>query len=304
MKKNYTLLLFWGIITLLSCKKETSLEIAPVTPEIVGDSIFISKLVALDTTKLAPFDTVYTSTFKYDNLKRVVTNSYFEYNNTGHKDTSSYYFITDKSYNGNDTLPFKQITSIKDGIKSLNVNFYSYETGTAIISTDSLISQDVYPFDPVIYTDVRNYNHIANPILSKRTVYYNNVYSGSGTFMYNVTRKNGDIIDQQDNAWGRNNNFSCAYDTKINPFSKAGTSSFGNPGFIDLVISDSDIDPTNYEQPNNVIEINNISGTNKTHYIYNYRYNSKNYPVQVTLKNLNGTVLFKGINKITYSYTN
>jgi hypothetical protein len=67
-------------------------------------------------------------------------------------------------------------------------------------------------------------------------------------------------------------------------------------------VGDDDSDPTFYPQPNNITEINNNDGgQHTTHYKYIYQYNSSNYPTAVSLQNVAGGGLYKGINKMVIS---
>src|SRR5688500_7133697 len=106
MKKIPILTLFLAIF-LISCQKEAD---ETPRPGIINnaDSIYLDKLVILDTTQPVGIDTVHKIFFQYDNLKRI--KSIFSYF-VGIMDSSRHEFF----YQGNDTLPFKIVDhSIED----------------------------------------------------------------------------------------------------------------------------------------------------------------------------------------------
>lgn len=307
MKKSIFILVL--TIIFISCQNEFSLENGDNTtttpPALINDSILISRVVGLDTTKIAPLDTLYVANYTYDNLKRVITYSYLTYGNTGSVD-SAYCFIASKKYIGNDTLPYLQINLIKESnYKRLDSAFYQYATGTSTLIKDSTITIDIQPASSDIYCIVEKYTSTSNSLTRKLTDYLNNTFLSTDEFTYNFLKQNGNIVTQQDNSFGANNNFSCTYDNKINPFFKPGTSPYSYAGFFDLKIGDKDADPTFYEQKNNVIEINNSASPSQTHYTFSYRYNSRNYPSEVIIRNVGSTNNFNQmINKIKFSYRN
>ncbi|MFC4263971.1 hypothetical protein ACFOWM_13840 [Ferruginibacter yonginensis] len=298
----------FSIITLLmcifiSCQNEFSIEnntdnIQTSTP---NDSIYIKKLIALDTTKTAPFDTVYISTFNYDNFKRLEKYSFLEYNNLGFIDTTNFYYFNTRFYNSiNDTLPSKENFINKDNLNtSIGTRFFTYYSGTTLIQIDSSIETiQTQPLD--IYTTVFKYFRFTNSIKIIQTNYFNTIPQSLDSLNYVFTKQNGNIITQQESIYGITNSYNCQYDTKNNPLSKSKL--IFNQGFLDLLLTDTD--PTFYNQPNNVTQINNIYGASNSNYKFIYKYNSLNYPSEVNLKNLSGGPLFKGINKIIYQYTN
>jgi hypothetical protein len=306
MNKIFT---FISLLTILltSCQKEVSVDNGTTPTPTTNDSIYIKKVIALDTTKNAPFDTVYVTTYSYDNLKRVISNFYFEYNNTGHIDTSNFYYNVGKYYTGTDTLPFREITFTKEGNYAIrNTNYLTYSNTTSALIKDStiVIEQSIIPTTSDTSIIVNKYVRQNNLIQRIEKTIYPNSTPNIDTFVYSLMKQNGNITSQQDNYYG-SNTFTCSYDTKINPLARVNNyASFRHFGFLDLKIGDTDNDPTFYEQPNNVLEINNTSVGASNHYKYEYKYNTKNYPTEVTLKIISGGLFDKGINKIKYQYTN
>lgn len=296
-------------ITLFSCQKEISVENGTSQTLITSDSIYISKVIGLDTTNAAPFDTIYVANYVYDNLKRVVSYSYLTYGNTGMLD-STLCIIASKKYNGNDTLPYKQITWTKEAsTKWIDTSYYQYLAGSTLLIYDSVISKDIQPYSTDIYTSVEKYAHLANTISRSITNYLNNIYTNSNNFSYNLTLQNGNIVTQLDTTWGSSHSFICAYDNKPNPFSRVGISPYSYAGFFDIQIGDTDADPTFYEQKNNILEINNSNGSSSpqivTHYKYFYKYNTRNYPSEVDIQNVGSSNNYnQNINKIIFKYTN
>ena len=303
MKKFITLFITLTLF-LISCQKEISEndELIPTQP--INDSIYISKVIALDTSKVAPFDTVYIAKYGYDNLKRVISYSYLTYNNTGAAD-SVYCLLATKMFNGNDTIPYKQIAWFKEtSNKWVDTSYYQYINGISLIY-DSTIERTIEPQSADLFTFTEKYSHINNSLSRNISNYQNNIFTGSDVFTYNFITQNNNVINQQDNAWGATNSFICTYDTKSNPFSRIGTSSYSSAIFFDMKIGDTDADPTFYEQKNNVTEITNTSLPSSIHYKFDYKYNSKNYPTEVAIQDMGSSNNFNLlINKIKFEYTN
>ncbi|RZL29886.1 MAG: hypothetical protein EOP00_37180 [Pedobacter sp.] len=212
--------LFFFAITLFSCQKEINSENEILPTPLPSDSIYISKVIGLDTTKAAPLDTLYVANYIYDNLKRVVSYTYLTYGNTGMVD-SVFCLIVSKKYSGNDTLPVKQIAWTKETTnKWVDTSYFQYQTGTSAIIYDSTISKDIEPQSTDIYTSAEKYTHSTNAISRKISNYLNNTFLSSDVFSYSFTKLNGNILTQQDDAWGSTNSFICTYDNKKNPFNE------------------------------------------------------------------------------------
>jgi len=304
MKKH---ILIFATLTafIISCQKEISVENETTPTPTTDDSIYISKVIALDTSKVAPLDTVYIATYGYDNLKRVISYSYLTYNNTGIVD-SAYCLLATKIYNGNDTIPYKQIAWFKEtSSKWVDTSYYQYVTGTSTLIYDSTIERTIQPQSTDLFTFAEKYSRINNSLSRNIANYQNNIFTNSDVFTYNFITQNNNIVNQQDDAWGSSNSFICTYDTKSNPFSRPGTSSYLSSVFFDMKIGDTDADPTFYEQKNNVIEITNTSLPSTTHYKFDYQYNSKNYPTEIVIQDIGSSNNFNlKVNKIKLKYTN
>ena len=107
---NKTLFIILLSFSIISCKKEgnTNNEQTPVSNDTtLIDTSRIEKIIGLDTTKMAPYDTTYTLVYQYDNLDRVIKLSYLDYNNTGAFDNLNNISETQtNSYLNNDSLPY------------------------------------------------------------------------------------------------------------------------------------------------------------------------------------------------------
>lgn len=138
MKKKFTIY-FLLTLSFYSGQKEFSSENGQTFNPIsaTSDSIFIGKVVALDTTKNAPYDTTYILNFVYDNSKRPVKVLGKYYDNQGPGVTN---FFSEYSYfyTGIDSLPYKAIYAFGDNSGTdTTLSYPSYITGTARLSKDS-----------------------------------------------------------------------------------------------------------------------------------------------------------------------
>ncbi|MBS1926200.1 MAG: hypothetical protein JST57_09370 [Bacteroidetes bacterium] len=292
----FALLLF----TLFSCQKEISFENGtnptPTPPN--NDSIYISKIVGLDTSKVAPLDTVYKYLLGYDISKRIQTAIMIDYNNTGIPvDTSwnlKYYYAT------SDTLPSK-ITAI--GYSSFyDTVFYSYDTPTRNLISDSSVEISFNPPSSNIDALVYKYSYFPNWITTIEKRYSNNLLQSLDTYKVYLTKQNNNIVYQLDTLQTTFQDFietfTVSYDSKPNPIKTVINSvpyyTFDNEYLL-------------YGSSNNILEINNVRqnslGSSVEHYKYTYEYNQLGYPKVAKLQNI-GSTFPRPINKIKYYYTN
>ncbi len=309
--KTISTILMISVIVLFSCKKQDSTEIITPTPTL-EDNILISKIVQLDTTKVAPLDTLQITNFTYDNLKRLskIRITYYPLL-TANSDTGFSSNVT-LFYNGSDTVLYKTINQYQEyTYKATITSFFSF---SATMLYDSTIRVSISPLSgTTTYIKKTIFNN------NTATVYNKNYYTNGiqyDTILSTFTKQNSNYTSQNNirvNTPSGNeiSNFSCIYDNKNNPFNKLF--SFYNSN---IKLDIGDVTPFNYGKSNNVTEINNTSilqnapvGTipSRVNYKYFYTYNSNNYPTEVRIQKVSLIgIAFSNdnCNKIKYFYTN
>ncbi len=282
------------LLVLVSCQKEISVE-SGNSPSI-DSAMQFNSIIALDTTKAAPFDTTYKLFATYDGQKRITATMMVEYNNTGAiVDT---FWIEKLLYSGNDTLPFKSTTMLDEGTVRLDTAYFAY-AATGKLLYDSTNSKQMNPPQPDIETSVFRYTHFANRIAVDEKSYINQTLNHQANYTIWATWQNGNIVTQQDTTTTNDvETFNVSYDTKPNPlYALRPNSPFVTYGSDFLL----------FDTKNNVAEINNTlqypsSGGTSEHYKYFYTYNTQGYPAIARIQTLasNRTLI---INKIMYYYS-
>lgn len=307
MNKKKNIVAAFCVLSVLftACQKEvesTTPVVDPPVPPVTNDSTFISKIIGLDTTKAAPFDTVFVRTFEYDAQKRVIKNVERFYNNTGGVDPNGAYIVTTKKYSGTDSLPYLCVVQNIDGVDNYtDSNFITYQAG--LVSIDSLVYHDL----GVSHGQVSRHYRNGSTIKQVRAFYNNNVFSFKDSVVYNLTKIAGNITLQTSVMSPLvTNTYKVTYDDKINPLAKAGVDEYASyAGFLDFHIGDDDEDPTYYLQPNNPTEIiNDDGGQYNSHYTFGYKYNSLNYPTEILVKKISGNGVDIDYNKMLFKYRN
>ena len=293
------------LILISSCQKEISSPTgsAPI-PIITNDSILISKIIGLDTTKTAPLDTVYKLLFQYDNLKRISSSLTIDYNNTGIAvDTfcNNKYF-----YNGTDTLPFKVNAIIDDLHTYLDTDYYQYSSPERRVIYDSSIQYDANPIYTYFTFQSYDFTYFTNQVSQTERDYPNGVYGSTQLFKIPVNKISGNIVSQRDTTSGGDVEvFNSTYDNKLNPLNRFN---FGAP----IIHFGSDFFTTDYlliDQVNNITEINEVRTIFITgniyldHYKFLYSYNTTGYPTEARILNI-GSTSPRSFNKLKYFYTN
>lgn len=294
------LILLLSVVAVSSCQKEfTTDQIIDPPPVINNDSIYTKKIIALDSTKAAPFDTVYVVTNTFDSRKRLESSTVFYYYNSGAIDTTFSYLIATSFYNGNDSLISRAKTRLRDYDTYDGNRYFNYAAGTGILLSDSSLDTDLAT--GLQYVSLTKYNWTGNMLQRIQTDYdLPNNYIVKDTSNFTITKQNGNIIRQQDNyLYSTPNDVTCSYDSRPNPSYKSFFY-LGNFGFLDIDGSD----PNFYQQRNNLTEVVNVSTANPFHFKYFYKYNSRNYPTECAIQDVNGGALFLNINRIKYLYTN
>ena len=271
----------FAIIFLISCQKESNVEPqpnpTPISPIVVDDSIYISKFVDLDTTLFSGQDTLQTSKYFYDNLKRVVKIEYTEYLPSGPSLLDRSLYI----YNGQDTFATKVIETLFNLPSMSLYNSLPPDTGYYTFSNGNLIKDSIRPFNSFIFR-VSNYSYINTQILSS--------FNSAGNIFYNYftpIRVNNNTISQKDSTISSTNyNHTLSYDNNPNPF-------FNKPAGPSLTTYKKSYLPREafYNEivnaKNNPIEVKEVGsspGSTVFQYKCFYTYKSNGYPSIVRIK--------------------
>lgn len=287
------------LVVLVSCQPELNTapgDNIPVPPG--NDSILLSELVYLDTTRTAPNDTVDVTIYRYNSQKQVSYTEYYHFNN-GVRD---YALKTSFFYNGTDTAPYKKTAVSYSGnppyISATEHSFYQYNAqgitiydSIAITNTSSYFIKD--SFSLIAPDHIRRYtvdNYFTPPGPYYTDYFY--VFSGEN-IVTQVTR------DTPSGHLPTHDSMVATYDNHPNPIRKAENDHQltigGSYGF-------------NAYQRNNFTALycrsTDPRNSNVTEYKagFTYEYNINGYPVKAIITNLLGT--YPSGNKIIYRYTN
>jgi hypothetical protein len=308
MKLTFTILITSAIL-LFSCKKDSTEEIT--SPNTVSDNnILISKMVQLDTTKVAPLDTINVWYFAYDNINRLSSLKLIGYPINNNQ--SSYSNDAVLFYNSNDTIPNRVVTQFQEGFGSYRATLTSFINYSPTLRYDSLIQIPLLATN-ISSTTVRK-TVINNNIETIYNTRYSNNFINRDTIVSTITKQNGNNVLESNtgpNPLQPNNiaKFACTYDNKNKPFNNK----------IGFLFNDSkeynfyQVDPFQYGKNNNVTEINNTlissnapAGTvpSRVNFKYFYTYNGNNYPIEVRIQKVSvvGTTFIENTNKIKYFY--
>ena len=296
-----------GLVVLVSCQKELNSENGSNPTPTQNDSILISMYVEFDTTATSPFDTLSKGLYTYDNLKRLIKYDYMYYTNGVVTNPPDLHFCNYYFYNGNDTLPNKEIDSTNEqGNITTETIYHIYSNG--IIVSDSV------PFG-LGSSLVHKYYYLASKIIDSVTQ-----YSATSPFIssygYQVIYRqldNNNILSNKDSTFLADysttpmnyylftiNNYAFTYDNFNNPFNKFN--------YLDPYFFDGYFEHLNgFEglSKNNLQDFTHVrigSGNNlNEHTISSYEYKSNVYPKIIRTLDVNNPSNFiKGL----YFYTN
>lgn len=280
---------FVGAVILLvcfsSCQKEIDWELNNRTQ---ADSIYIQKIISLDTTLPSGLDTGFITLYNYDSRKRVLKKTETEYD-LGVQYTNYYFY----SYLGNDTLPYKYVNTSNYAPDSL-ITFLSYNNG--FIVKDSTVYYLSGVLDDVL---VQTFTSLGSGNFLFRSQFENPVLSGSfqtyDSIRYIRDFLNSNLISGVDSTWRsgvwyNKTSFQNIFDTQKNPFLKFSTWYLGYKSEL--------FTESNSEGKNNVTALSTISVPGGTENIsISYSYNTNGYPI---IGRMSGIVDF---NKAVFIYT-
>lgn len=270
MKSGNLLWLFiFSIVICSSCQKEASFTTTRAAGS--NDSIYLEKVVELDTTLPTGLDTIFKTEFFYDGSKRILR--LFE---TDFINNLSQKIFTEKKYyyNGADTLPFKTTEIVTDGpVVYYDTSFYTYRNG--YVSRDSVILYRQNNLG-LLATSTQAYSpRGTNVMVHIRFVDYNaglppQVFVDSGNVLISFSGEN--IASQSGPAGIVNEEFyQNTYDNKINPLYRVDIRYPVYGGYNGAIGS----------QPNNPLteKIGASPGSLINHYVSNYSYRSDGLPL-------------------------
>ena len=277
------------VVFFSSCQREIDWELEN---QLESDSTLLNKLVLLDTTLSAPFDSIEYLIAKYDLKKRPIEVQYLIRNglilDTG--------YIINNYFSGNDTMPYKAIVTDHQMDVS-TTSFLIYNSSGKLIADSSI---ERFFGDSAIITNKYIYQS------SRLCVEYNyrnsNGLSSSGTNCFYQTFTGSNLLEQKDTSdlTGIGYAISLLYqfNNTLNPLRKLGfgqnlyyhgeetlienTSKYN---FLDIYTKREELNPPS------IIDID--------HYRYSYQYNNYGLPTVAWEREVdNGTV-----DKYVFFYT-
>jgi hypothetical protein len=276
-----------GLVILLllvgfsSCQKEIDWGLVE-RPQV--DSTIIWKYIEFDTTLPSGVDTISIYTFEYDNSSRLISFKKLDKDNSAPPSMLFPYFRnTTYSYNANDTLPFKVITTYRDFLDNNgnDTTYLFYANGLVIRDSTRSIVFDITGFSfPSI--SVNHYVVNGNEIVA--THYRDLTLNPSswppacpGTTIYQQTVLNGNIISETGNfsdcSGIGESYFNATYDNKPNPFYSLR---------IPYPVLDGVLDIGNV-QKNNTLETWGDNSPTDKRFRYSYIYHTNGYPIDVRI---------------------
>lgn len=287
------LFLIPGCLLLGSCQKEITQELLTGNSY---DSIYIKKIISLDSTKPAGLDTGFTAEYFYDGQKRLIRETETEYG-----PGASRYIYTDQfQYHGTDTLP-NRIVSTNNQSADSSIIFLTYSN--SLIIKDSIINYTggiAEPFQIRYFSTIGSSGYLLKtyhfdyltglPVLADSITYSRQISDGN---CINGTDKYWDILS---GTLVGTITYQNTFDNKKNPFLKLHRWA--------LAYYENDILVLNYYGKNNVTSYSYIpnpvnfpgsGGLRNMSLAHTYR--ADNYPSETRV--VAGVVDF---NKILYQY--
>jgi len=290
MKPKFLFILLIVLLAISSCQKEVDFSLPPKLTS-GNDSIYLQKLIELDTTSVPGADTLFIKEFYYDNLKRLIRT--FEKNSSSPLNTI--YFETKYYYTGSDTLPYKTTEIDNEGAVIYNDTIlYTFNNGK--VSRDSFIFYRQTNGE-LLGTSTQTYVQVApnNIFVKSRHVSYTTGFprerKDSGNAIVSLAGSN--IISQSAPfAIANSEVYNLTYDNKVNPVYRTDIHYLIYGGFNNSLDN----------QKNNPLdeEIGNTTGGTLYHFKSNYVYRSDGYPL---IKRTNDLLDPSYSRKTLYFYT-
>jgi hypothetical protein len=226
---------------LSSCQKEYTFTEPSQQQQTQGDSIYLSRYVILDTTQVAPNDTLAVLEFQYDQLKRNIGIIGKEYIAGVADITLRYNFL----YNGSDTLPHKWTSEefspgnppdrdtsycrFSQGKLVYDSSIYRYQQSAPLISKNILVRNISYYSNRMVISSTNTTFYFAGQLSTDTT---------TETFYFQTL--NGNVIKQIDTSlFSTIREISFSYDAGANPFLRTQAPLvLGEYPWYDIIISE------------------------------------------------------------------
>jgi hypothetical protein len=273
-----------------SCQKEIDWSLPNTT---TSDSTVLWKYVVLDTTLTTGLDTLEVYYFEYDSQKRLGRIREYSREDTSSSPAYPYSHISDFSYNGNETRPFKRLeTFIQGADNQWDTTYFSYQNGLVSQDSSRIQISDVFGITWGIITHSFAVNGTTVTSTEKFFSYINPNPSCVSNSTVLQTYSNGNISSENSTTTGcvtGSGNDQLTYDNKANPFYSAVPVHYPITGF-------SMVEGNNNQKNNMTEEISAAFHTQRT-----YSYRSNGLPSVVIVND----ILFPGSSyKGLYYYKN
>ncbi len=275
------------IVYFSSCQKEVDWQLPD---ELIGDSVFIKKILSIDTTKPVGQDTGFITVYDYDSQRRLIKLTETENdNNIQHIHTTKF------SYSGNDTLPFKY-TFTNNPFSDSSITFLFYNNGFVVKdSTLNFFSGSLDNVHTAFYTSLGGSKYLYRSYDSNPS--FPGLPQIRDSIIYTRNANNGNVLSGVDSVWysGAYQNkisFQSIYDNQKSPFAKQ---SLWYLGFYTSVLYDN-----YFIGQNNILSISSTYDPGGPQNIgqANYTFNSSGYPVIGRMKDIGD------YNKLIFTYIN
>ncbi len=272
----------FGVLT--SCQKEMDTQLRTQS----DDTVFLSKLIRLDTSNSIGNDTAYIAEIQYDNQKRASgIKEFFFTSGTSVVDFSR---LTTIQYTGNDTLPYRfcsALTAVTNPqFNLIDTTYLFYNNGQ--VFKDSLIEcqntgpggkmrktyREVVPGVYNVKLEVADYN--TGSIISTDSLRSRRERTGNNiTLLVDTVFYHGVVAEKH--------NTRATYDNMKNPFRRFRLPFLANPRPLQIQYSNALVDFSDLEGDNNPIYIESTGNTVSvpsfdTKYYIIISYNDYGYP--------------------------
>ena len=245
----------------ISCQKEIGWESENIIQE---DSVFIKKIISFDTSLPAGLDTGIIYQYEYDQQKRVVELEVTEFDLP-----TKYEMYHRLFYNGNDTLPYKYVTTMNFSTDSV-ITFLTYSNGFVVKDSSAVYDNHVLTSKNTHFVTSLGGSRYQLLSYSDQTLFPGNQLIDSITFSRNVV--GGNVISGLDTVWEagvglplETVRYQNVFDDKKNPFSNLPV---WYAGYYKNVIMETVSEGTNNALSYQVITDPGITETSNVSYTY------------------------------------
>ncbi len=289
MKINTFLFAIVVLISFTSCSKSENTSPVPPPPVVFGT--ILTKVYEVDTTKAAPADTINRWSFTYDNLNRLIIDSFTSLTTYS---GSIYYIINKIEYTGTDTFAYRKTQRAFKGSNFMSADTVYYKFVNSRYDSDTMVFDYGLTFPPG--TARNKFTYSANVITRNFQNWVpQNSYTATEVQKIYLTIVNNNIIAQRDTIVSSVNGFpqptptifttNVSYLSNPNPFYSL-TASYSNGYF--RIPGIGNIANRSYA-PRNLISQQTSSYGSIT---YDYTFRSDGYPLIARVNNnQNGTSL-------------